>query len=96
MRKRSEPHTFEQRLAEQRLRLEAEAAKLPHGAARDVIKKKIEQLQLAVEMNRWLSCAGTADSSDSRTSARTAASREATAAVSAIGGITIPVWQAET
>ena len=69
MRKRSEPHTFEQRLAEQRLRLEAEAATLPHGAARDVIKKKIEQLQLAVEMNRWLSSASTADSSDSRTSA---------------------------
>jgi nitrate reductase cytochrome c-type subunit len=68
MRKRSEPHTFEQRLAEQRLRLEAEAATLPHGAARDVIRKKIEQLQLAVDMNRWLSCASAADSSGSRTS----------------------------
>ena len=60
MRKRSEPHTFEQRLAEQRLRLEAEAAKLPHGAARDAIMKKIEQLQLAADMNMWLSRASTA------------------------------------
>jgi hypothetical protein len=68
MRKRSEPHTFEQRLAEQRLRLEREAATLPHGAARDAIKKKIEQLQLAADMSLWLSHASTAESSDSRTS----------------------------
>ena len=68
MRKRSEPHTFEQRLAEQRLRLEAEAATLPHGAARDVIEKKIGQLQLAADMNLWLSRARTAESSDSLTS----------------------------
>ena len=68
MRKRSEPHTFEQRLAEQRLRLEREAATLPDGAARDAIKKKIEQLQLAADMSLWLSHASTAESSDSRTS----------------------------
>jgi hypothetical protein len=67
MRKRSEPHTFEQRLAEQRLRLEAEAATLPHGAARDVIEK-IGQLQLAADMNLWLSRARTAENSDSLTS----------------------------
>lgn len=60
MRKRSEPHTFEQRLAEQRLRLEAEAAKLPDGTARDAIKKKIKQLRLAADMNMWLSRASTA------------------------------------
>jgi hypothetical protein len=55
MRKRSEPHTFEQRLMEQKLRLEAEAARLPPGDARDVIAKRIERLQLAADMNRWLS-----------------------------------------
>jgi hypothetical protein len=55
MRKRSEPHTFEQRLTEQRLRLEAEAASLPQGEARDAIAKRIERLQLAADMNMWLS-----------------------------------------
>jgi hypothetical protein len=55
MRKRSEPHSFEQRLAEHRLRLEAEAAKLPHGSEREAVMKRIEQLQTATEMNLWLS-----------------------------------------
>jgi hypothetical protein len=59
MRKRSDPHTFEQRLEEQRQRLETEAARLPHGAQRDAIAKKIDQLQLAADMNIWLSRAST-------------------------------------
>jgi len=58
MRKRSEPHTFEQRLTEQRLRLEAEAARLPQGEARDAIVKRIERLQHAADMNMWLSRGG--------------------------------------
>ena len=55
MRKRSEPHSFEQRLAEHRSRLEAEAARLPQGNERDAIMKRIEQLQTATEMNMLLS-----------------------------------------
>ena len=55
MRKRSEPHTFEQRLEAQRLRLEAEAAKLPRGSERDALTKRIEQLQTAADLNAWLS-----------------------------------------
>ena len=58
MRKRSEPHTFEQRLTEQRLRLEAEAAALPQGEARDAIAQRIERLQRAADMNAWLSRGG--------------------------------------
>jgi hypothetical protein len=58
MRKRSEPHTFEQRLTEQRLRLEAEAASLPQGDARNAIVKRIERLQHAADMNMWLSRGG--------------------------------------
>jgi hypothetical protein len=54
MRKRSEPHTFEQRLAEQRLRLENEASEMPDGDMRNAIAKRIEQLQLAAEINAWL------------------------------------------
>ena len=40
---------------EHRLRLEAEAARLPQGDARDAIVKRIEQIQLAADMNTWLS-----------------------------------------
>ena len=54
MRKRSEPHTFEQRLAEYRLRLEGEALQMPDGETRNAIAKRIEQLQLAAEINAWL------------------------------------------
>lgn len=54
MRKRSEPHTFQQRLDEQRLRLESEALQLPDGDRRIAIIKRIEQLQLAADMNAWL------------------------------------------
>ncbi len=55
MRKRSEPHSFEQRLEEHRRRLEAEAAKLPRGSERDAVMQRIELLQRAVDMNVWLS-----------------------------------------
>jgi hypothetical protein len=55
MRKRSEPHSFEQRLEEHKLRLEAEAARLPRGSERDDIMKRIELLQRAADINVWLS-----------------------------------------
>jgi hypothetical protein len=54
MRKRSEPHTFEQRLAEQKLRLEHEASGLPDGERRVAIARRIEQLQRAADINDWL------------------------------------------
>lgn len=54
MRKRSEPHTFEQRLDAQRLRLERELAGLPHGVERDAVATRIEQLQAAAEMYDFL------------------------------------------
>jgi hypothetical protein len=55
MRKRSEPHSFEERLAEHRSRLEAEAAKLPRGSERDAVMKRIELLQTAADMHNLLS-----------------------------------------
>lgn len=54
MRKRSEPHTFEQRLDAQRLRLEHEMAGLPDGLQRDSVATRIEQLQIAAEMHGFL------------------------------------------
>ncbi len=55
MRRRSEPHTFEQRLDAQRLRLERELASLPDGKQRDAVSVRIEQLQAAAEMYGFLS-----------------------------------------
>ena len=54
-RKRSEPHTFEQRLEEQRMRLESELARLPDGPQRKWIVARIEQLRTALELNAMLS-----------------------------------------
>ena len=54
-RKRSEPHTFEQRLEEHRVRLESQLALLPRGAKREQIAARIEQLKTAVELNAMLS-----------------------------------------
>jgi hypothetical protein len=54
MRRRSEPHTFEQRLDAQRLRLEHELASLPDGNRRDSVATRIEQLQAAAEMYEFL------------------------------------------
>lgn len=54
MRRRSEPHTFEQRLDAQRLRLEHELAGLPDGHQRDAVAARIEQLQTAAEMYDFL------------------------------------------
>ncbi|MCP3442125.1 hypothetical protein [Bradyrhizobium sp. CCGUVB14] len=55
MRRRSEPHTFEQRLNAQRLRLEHELAGLPDGSERDAVAARIEQLQTAAAMYDFLS-----------------------------------------
>jgi hypothetical protein len=54
MRRRSEPHTFGQRLDAQRLRLEHELAGLPQGKQRDTVSVRIEQLQAAAEMSDFL------------------------------------------
>ena len=54
-RKRSEPHTFEQRLEEHRVRLENLLAQLPTGAEREQIIARIDQLKTAVELNAMLS-----------------------------------------
>jgi hypothetical protein len=55
MRKRAEPHTFEQRLNEQRHRLEDELVRLPIGRQRDAILARIEQLRHAADMHEYLS-----------------------------------------
>lgn len=54
MRRRSEPHTFEQRLEAQKLRLEHELSGLTDGRQRDVVLARIDQLQTAAEMYGFL------------------------------------------
>ncbi|KWV44796.1 hypothetical protein AS156_02055 [Bradyrhizobium macuxiense] len=54
-RKRSEPHTFEQRLEAHRLRLESELVQLPDGAKRKQLAARIAQLRTAAELNAMLS-----------------------------------------
>lgn len=54
MRRRSEPHTFEQRLKVQKERLEHELSGLPNGRQREIILARIDQLQTAAEMYGFL------------------------------------------
>jgi predicted FMN-binding regulatory protein PaiB len=54
-RKRSEPHTFEQRLEEHRVRLEIELSRLPAGTKRKQVVARMEQLRTAAELNAMLS-----------------------------------------
>jgi hypothetical protein len=53
-RRRSVPHTFEDRIAAEKARLEAQVAKLKPGPKKDGLLKKISQLETATHINEWL------------------------------------------
>jgi hypothetical protein len=53
-RKYSEPHSFEDRLAAEKKRLEEQAALLPHGAVKDALERKIGQLEIARRLHEDL------------------------------------------
>ena len=57
-RRRSIPHTFEDRIAAEKARLEAQVAKLPHGPQKDGLLQKISQLDTASHINEWLTSPG--------------------------------------
>ena len=57
-RRRSVPHTFEENIAAEKAKLEAQVAKLKPGPQRDGLLKKIRQLETASHMNEWLSSPG--------------------------------------
>ena len=57
-RRRSAPHTFEENIAAEKAKLEAQIAKLKPGAQMDALRKKIRQLETASHMNEWLSSPG--------------------------------------
>jgi hypothetical protein len=52
------PLKFEERIAAEKARLEAQAAHLSHGPERDALRKKIRQLAVAVHMNEWMTSPG--------------------------------------
>jgi hypothetical protein len=57
-RRRSVPHTFEENIATEKAKLEAQMAKLKPGPEMDALRKKIRQLDTASHMNEWLSSPG--------------------------------------
>jgi hypothetical protein len=58
LRSRSHPHTFQERLAEQKARLEERASQLKPGPERDDLLRKARQLDTARDINEWLNSPG--------------------------------------
>ena len=57
-RRRSAPHTFEDNIAAEKAKLEAQLAELKPGPQMDALRKKIRQLETASHMSEWLSSPG--------------------------------------
>jgi hypothetical protein len=57
-RRRSVPHTFEERIAAEKAKLKAQVAKHKRGPQREALLEKIRQLETAIHMNEWLSSPG--------------------------------------
>ena len=57
-RRRSVPHTFEEKIAAEKAKLEAQVAKLKPGPQKDALLRKIRQLDTAAHMSEWLSSPG--------------------------------------
>jgi cell division protein FtsB len=57
-RRRSVPHTFEENIAAEKAKLEAQLAQLKSGPEMDAIRKKIRRLETASHMSEWLSSPG--------------------------------------
>jgi hypothetical protein len=57
-RRRSVPHTFEENIAAEKARLEAQVAQLKPGPQKDALLRKIRQLDTAAHVSAWLSSPG--------------------------------------
>jgi hypothetical protein len=57
-RRRSVPHAFEENIAAEKAKLEAQVAKLKPGPQKDALLRKIRQLDTAAHMSEWLSSPG--------------------------------------
>jgi len=59
---RSHPHTFAERLADQKARLEQKAARLKPGPERDDLLEKVKQIDVAADIHEWLTSPSTSPS----------------------------------
>ena len=57
-RRRSAPHTFEDNIAAEKAKLEAQLAEIKPGPQMDALRRKIRQLETASHMSEWLSSPG--------------------------------------
>ena len=57
-RRRSTPNTFEDNIATEKAKLEAQLASLKPGPQMDALRKKIRQLDTASHMSDWLKSPG--------------------------------------
>jgi hypothetical protein len=57
-RRRFIPHTFEENIAAEKAKLEAQVAKLKPGPQKDALLRKIRQLDTAAHISEWLSSPG--------------------------------------
>jgi hypothetical protein len=57
-RRRSVPHTFEENLAAEKAKLDAQVAQLKPGPQMDGLLRKIRQLETARHVNEWLTSPG--------------------------------------
>jgi hypothetical protein len=57
-RNRSKPHSFDDKIAAEKARAEAQLSGIEHGPEREAIARKIRQLETASHVNEWLSSPG--------------------------------------
>ncbi|MGY4497044.1 hypothetical protein ACVWYH_000971 [Bradyrhizobium sp. GM24.11] len=54
----SKPHSFEERLVAEKMRLAHQAEALPPGPAKESLLQKIDQIEKASRLDKWLSSPG--------------------------------------
>jgi hypothetical protein len=57
-RRRSQPHSFEDQISAEKIRLQEQLALTAHGRQRDALVRKIRQLETASHMSEWLRSPG--------------------------------------
>ena len=57
-RSHSKSHSFQDRIAAEKSRVEEQLAGVSHGPQRDALVKKIRQLDIANHLNEWLMSPG--------------------------------------
>ena len=58
MRRRSEPHSFDENLQAERAPLEAAFENIDPGPQRDLLRRKLRQIETACHTHEWLSSSG--------------------------------------